>query len=59
MWVNDSELVGEDTHHGAVFIQKLLGHINIKATLHRLHVTNKDLVHILRSLADIGGLLKK
>ena len=42
-----------------VFIQKLLGHNNIKTTLRYLHVTNKDLVHILSPLADIEGLLKK
>jgi site-specific recombinase XerD len=42
-----------------VFIQKLLGHNNIKTTLRYLHVTNKDLVHILSPLADIESLLKK
>lgn len=42
-----------------VFIQKLLGHNNIKTTLRYLHVTNKDLVHILSPLDDIEGLLKK
>ena len=42
-----------------VFIQKLLGHNNIKTTLGYLHVTNKDLVHILSPLEDIEGLLKK
>jgi integrase/recombinase XerD len=42
-----------------VFIQKLLGHNNIKTTLRYLHVTNKDLIHILSPLADIEGLLKK
>lgn len=42
-----------------VFIQKLLGHNNIKTTLRYLHVTNKDLVHILSPLEDIEGLLKK
>ena len=42
-----------------VFIQKLLGHSNIKTTLRYLHVTNKDLVHILSPLEDIEGLLKK
>ena len=42
-----------------VFIQKLLGHSNIKNTLRYLHVTNKDLVHILSPLEDIEGLLKK
>jgi site-specific recombinase XerD len=42
-----------------VFIQKLLGHNNIKTTLRYLHVTNKDLVNILSPLEDIEGLLKK
>jgi integrase/recombinase XerD len=42
-----------------VFIQKLLGHNNIKTTLRYLHVTNKDLVHILSPLEDIEALLKK
>lgn len=42
-----------------VFIQKLLGHNNIKTTLRYLHVTNKDLVHILSPLADIESLLEK
>ncbi len=42
-----------------VFIQKLLGHNDIKTTLRYLHVTNKDLVHILSPLEDIEGLLKK
>lgn len=42
-----------------VFIQKLLGHNDIKTTLKYLHVTNKDLVHILSPLEDIEGLLKK
>ncbi len=42
-----------------VFIQKLLGHNSIKTTLGYLHVTNKDLVHILSPLEDIEGLLKK
>lgn len=42
-----------------VFIQKLLGHNDIKTTLKYLHVTNKDLVHILSPLEDIEGLIKK
>ncbi|MEO8583266.1 MAG: tyrosine-type recombinase/integrase [Flavitalea sp.] len=42
-----------------VFIQKLLGHSNIKTTLRYLHVTNKDLVHILSPLEDIEALLQK
>ncbi len=41
------------------FIQKLLGHNDIKTTLKYLHVTNKDLVHILSPLADIENLLHK
>ena len=59
MWVKHSEQAGEDADHGAVFIQKLLGHNNIKTTLRYLHVTNKDLVHILSPLADIESLLKR
>jgi site-specific recombinase XerD len=42
-----------------VFIQKLLGHNDIKTTLKYLHVTNKDLIQILSPLEDIEGLLKK
>lgn len=42
-----------------VFIQKLLGHNDIKTTLKYLHVTNKDLVQIISPLDDIEGLLKK
>ena len=40
------------------FIQKLLGHNNIKTTLGYLHVTNKDLVNIISPLEDIEKLLK-
>jgi site-specific recombinase XerD len=40
-----------------VFIQKLLGHNNIKTTLRYLHVTNKDLVNILSPLEDIKDFL--
>ena len=40
------------------FIQKLLGHNNIKTTLGYLHVTNKDLVNIISPLEDIEQLLK-
>ena len=42
-----------------VFIQKLLGHNDIKTTLKYLHVTNKDLIHIISPLEDIEALLKK
>lgn len=42
-----------------VFIQKLLGHNDIKTTLRYLHVSNKDLVQILSPLEDIESLLKK
>jgi len=42
-----------------VFIQKLLGHNDIKTALKYLHVTNKDLIHISSPLEDIEGLLKK
>jgi integrase/recombinase XerD len=40
-----------------VFIQKLLGHNNIRTTLRYLHVTNKDLLGILSPLEDIKDLL--
>ncbi len=40
------------------FIQKLLGHNNIKTTLGYLHVTNKDLVNIISPLEDIEKLLR-
>jgi len=42
-----------------VFIQKILGHNNIKTTLRYLHVSNKDLVQIISPLEDIEKLLKK
>ena len=54
-----SEQAREDTRVGVVFIQKLLGHKNIKTTLRWLHVPNRDLVHILKPLADVDSLLKK
>lgn len=41
-----------------VFIQKLLGHNDIKTTLRYLHVSNKDLVHIISPLEDIEAFLK-
>jgi integrase/recombinase XerD len=40
-----------------VFIQKLLGHNNIKTTLRYLHVTNKDMLNILSPLEDIKDFL--
>lgn len=40
-----------------VFIQKLLGHNNLKTTLRYLHVTNKDLVNILSPIEDIKDFL--
>ena len=40
-----------------VFIQKLLGHNDIKTTLRYLHVTNKDLVHILSPIEDLKDFL--
>ena len=42
-----------------VFIQKLLGHNDIKTTLRYLHVTHKDLVKVISPLEDIQDLLKK
>ncbi len=41
-----------------VFIQKLLGHNNIKTTLRYLHVTNKDILTILSPIEDIRDLLE-
>ncbi len=41
------------------FIQKLLGHNDIKTTLKYLHVTNKDLINIISPLEDIESLLNK
>ena len=40
-----------------VFIQKLLGHNDIKTTLRYLHVTNKDMLHIISPLEDIKDFL--
>lgn len=40
-----------------VFIQKLLGHNDIKTTLRYLHVTNKDMVKILSPIEDIGDFI--
>jgi len=40
-----------------VFIQKLLGHNDIKTTLRYLHVTNKDIANILSPIEDIGDFL--
>ena len=41
-----------------VFIQKLLGHNDIKTTLRYLHVTNKDMLNIISPLEDIKDFLK-
>ncbi len=40
-----------------VMIQKLLGHNDIKTTLRYLHVTNRDLLHILSPIEDISDIL--
>lgn len=39
--------------------KKLMDPNNLKTTLRYLHVTNKDLIHILSSLEEIDNLLKK
>jgi site-specific recombinase XerD len=40
-----------------VFIQRLLGHNDIKTTLRYLHVTNKNILNILSPLEDIKDLI--
>jgi site-specific recombinase XerD len=40
-----------------VFIQKLLGHNDIKTTLRYLHVANKDILNILSPIEDIKDLI--
>ncbi len=40
-----------------VFIQKLLGHNDIKTTLRYLHVTNKDILNILSPIEDIKDII--
>ncbi|WP_276503347.1 tyrosine-type recombinase/integrase [Terrimonas pollutisoli] len=40
-----------------VFIQKLLGHNDIKTTLRYLHVSNKDILNILSPIEDIKELI--
>lgn len=40
-----------------VFIQRLLGHNDIKTTLRYLHVTNKDILNILSPIEDIKDLI--
>lgn len=40
-----------------VFIQKLLGHNDIKTTLRYLHVTNKDILNILSPIEDIKDMI--
>jgi site-specific recombinase XerD len=40
-----------------VFIQKLMGHNDIKTTLLYLHVTNKDVLNILSPIEDIKDLI--
>ncbi len=46
-----------DKEIDVTFIQKLLGHNDIKTTLKYLHVTKKDLLHTISPLADAENLM--